>query len=91
MDGQNKESNAQNWELEVTCKNKAILDDVVNALLEIGVIGFEVETVDIDRTPDRLDGRYIVFMECAWFHNLKELVDKLAQIENKHEYTNEAK
>ena len=56
-------SNAQSWELEVTCKNKKYLDAVVDALLKYGMINFEVECVE--GNPDHegvWDGRYVVLM-----------------------------
>lgn len=31
-------SNAQSWELEITCKNKKYLDEVVSAILKYGMI-----------------------------------------------------
>lgn len=39
-------SNAQSWELEVTCKNRAYLNEVVKAILKYGMIEFEVNIVD---------------------------------------------
>ena len=78
-----EKSNAQGWELEVTCKNKKYLDEVVMAILKLGMIEFEVRCVEcISNDPD-WNGRYTVFMWCSWFNNLKKIVDELAKIEER--------
>jgi len=78
-----EKSNAQSWELEVTCKNKKYLDAVVKAVLKYGMINFEVEVGEpYHNTPD-WDGRYTVLMWCSWFENLKRLTKDLAKIEKK--------
>jgi hypothetical protein len=76
-----EKSNANAWELEVTCKNKQYLDEVVNAILKYGMINFEVQSIDCICNDERWDGRYIVFMWCSWFSNLKKIVSDLAEIE----------
>jgi len=76
-------SNAQNWELEVTCKNKKYLEAVVKAILKYGMIDFEVENVECISNSDVWDGRYLVLMSCSWFSNLKAISNDLAKIENK--------
>ena len=74
-------SNAQSWELEVTCKNKKYLDKVVKAILKHGMINFEVENIECISNVDVWDGRYVVFMWCSWFNNLKAISKDLAKIE----------
>ena len=81
----NKDSNAQSWELEVTCKNKKYLDAVVKAILSYGMIDFEVENVECMSNSDGWDGRYLVLMSCSWFNNLKKIAKDLAKIEKKFE------
>jgi hypothetical protein len=77
-----EKSNAQSWELEVTCKNKIYLDAVVSAILKYGMIEFEVNLVDVITSYDGIfDGRYTVFMWCSWFNNLKNISKDLAKIE----------
>ena len=76
-------SNAQSWELEVTCKNKEYLDAVVKAVLKYGMINFEVEVGEPHHTTPDWDGRYTVLMWCSWFKNLKRLTKDLAKIEKK--------
>jgi len=81
-------SNAQSWELEVTCRNKKYLDAVVKAILKYGMIDFEVNNVEcFGNTPD-WDGRYTVLMWCSWFNNLKNISKDLAKIEKKFENEN---
>lgn len=82
-------SNAQSWELEVVCKNRKYLTDVVNAILDDGKIDFEVCNVDGGFTfdTDEFDGHYTVLMSCSWFHNLKLIADALEKIEEKYEGT----
>lgn len=78
-----EKSNAQSWELEVTCKNKKYLDAVVKAILKYGMIDFEVENVECLSTIAGWDGRYTVLMWCSWFHNLKDISKDLAKIERR--------
>ncbi len=78
-------SNAQSWELEVTCKNKKYLNEVVMAILKYGMIDFEVNSVEcLSNIPD-WDGRYTVLMWCSWFKNLKDITTDLAEIEERFE------
>lgn len=80
----NTDSNAQNWELEVICKNKKYLDAVVKALLKSNIINFQVELIDVHHHYDGdFDGRYTVFMWSSWFNNLSNMSDKLKRIEKK--------
>lgn len=74
-------SNAQSWELEITCKNKQYLDAVVGALLKIGKINFEVQNIECLSNHEEWDARYTVFMWCSWFSILEEISTKLSQIE----------
>lgn len=79
-----EKSNAQSWELEVTCKNKNYLDEVVKAILKYGMINFEVNNVDgYMNCKDEWEGRYVVLMWCSWFANLKDIANDLAEIEKK--------
>ena len=81
-------SNSQGWELEITCKNKKYLDAVVKAILYYGMIDFEVEGVEcLSNLPDEpWDGRYLVLMRCSWFHNLKDIAEALAEIEQRFDF-----
>ena len=76
-------SNAQSWELEVTCKNKKYLDEVVMSILKYGIIDFEVENIECISNSDVYDGRYTVLMWCSWFNNLKNIAEDLAEIEER--------
>ena len=78
-------SNAQSWELEVTCKNKKYLDAVVMAILKYGMISFEVENIECLSSHEGWDGRYTVLKWCRCFSNLKEISKDLAKIEKKFE------
>lgn len=78
-------SNAQSWELEVTCKNKKYLDAVVHAILKYGMINFEVESTECHSNHEGWDGRYLVLMWCSWFSNLSSLAADLAKIEEEFE------
>ena len=80
-----EKSNAQSWELEVTCKNKKYLDAVVAAILKYGMIDFEVTNVECITNDEYWDGRYIVFMWCSWFNNLRKISKDLWKIEKKFE------
>jgi len=78
-----EKSNAQCWELEVTCKNKKYLNAVVKAILKYGAISFEVEVIEYSGYNDGWEGRYTVLMWCSWFNNLKHISKDLAKIEKK--------
>lgn len=79
-------SNAQCWELEVTCKNRKYLKDIVGALLKHGMINFEVELIDYHYfNEDGMDARYTVFMWCTCFNHLLGISTDLQRIEDKHE------
>lgn len=78
-----EKSNAQSWELEITCKNKKYLDEVVKAILKQGMIDFEVNNTEFLSNTDECDGRYTVLMWCNWFSNLKNITSDLAEIEKR--------
>ena len=79
-----EKSNAQSWELEVTCKNKKYLKAVVKAILKYGMIEFEVNVVEYTAWQDnKWDARYTVLMWCSWFNILKNVSKDLAKIEKK--------
>lgn len=79
-----EKSNAQSWELAVTCKNKEYLNLVINAILKYGMINFEVELVEGKfNYKEKWDGRYTVLMWCSWFNNLKAISKDLAKIEKR--------
>ena len=78
---QDEKSNAQSWELEVTCKNIKWLNRVVNILLEYGMFDFEVENIECLSNHEGWDGRYIVIIYGNWFHNLSSLSQDLELIE----------
>ena len=80
-----EKSNAQAWELEVTCKNKKYLDEVVKAILKYGMINFEVELVECLSNHEEYNGRYTVLMWCSWFNNLSNIAKDLSEIETKFE------
>jgi hypothetical protein len=80
-----EKSNAQAWELEVTCRNKKYLDEVVKAILKYGFINFEVELVECLSNHEEYNGRYTVLMWCSWFNNLSNIAKDLAKIETKFE------
>jgi len=80
-----EKSNAQAWELEVTCRNKKYLDKVVKAILKYGMINFEVELVECLSNHEEYNGRYTVLMWCSWFHNLADIAKDLSEIEDKFE------
>ena len=75
-----EKSNAQSWELEVTCKNKEYLDAVVKAILKYEFIEFEVNLVDVSG-----GNRYTVLLWCSWFSNLHNISKDLNRIERKFE------
>lgn len=85
MKGINETSNAQSWELQVVCKNKKYLTEVVTAILKHNVIDFEVENMEIYSCLDEVDRRYLVTMTSSWFHNLEEVSKSLSKIEDKLE------
>ena len=76
-------SNAQSWELEITCKSKNYLDEVVKAILKYGMIDFEVVNIDFKSFGDGYDARYTVLMWCSWFNNLANLANDLREIEER--------
>ena len=79
-----KKSNAQQWELEVTCKNRNYLNAVVKAILKQGLIDFQVESVEGCYNSENVwVGRYLVFMTCSWFNNLHNITKELVKIERK--------
>jgi hypothetical protein len=80
-----EKSNAQSWELEITCKNKKYLDAVVKAVLKYGMMNFEVESIECTTNHEHWDGRYLVLIWCSWFSNLSDLAKDLAKIEKKLE------
>jgi len=80
-----EKSNAQSWELEVTCKNKKYLNAVVGAILKYGMIDFEVNNVECLGNHPEWNGRYTVLMWCSWFNNLANIATDLAEIEKKFE------
>lgn len=82
----NKESNAQDWELNVVCKNKKYMKAIIEVLIDIGSIDYEVETVDYSAYADGdWDSRYVIYMSSCWFSNLAPLTKKLSKIEKKFE------
>ena len=78
-----EKSNAQAWELEITCKNKTYLDAVVAAILKYGMIDFEVRNVESLPHGAEWNGRYTVLMWCSWFNNLSALAADLSEIEER--------
>jgi len=46
-----EKSNAQSWKLEVTCKNKKYLEEVVKVILKYGMVDFNVENIDFFLIP----------------------------------------
>jgi hypothetical protein len=79
-------SNAQTWELEVVCKNKKYLDEVVKAILSYGMINFEVENTECTSNVNgEWDGYYTVLMWCSWFSNLANIAKDLKKIEKRLE------
>ena len=76
-------SNAQTWELEIACKNKKYLDEVVMAILKYGMIDFQVVNIESNALNGEWDGRYTVLMWCSWFHNLAAIANDLEKIEEK--------
>jgi hypothetical protein len=78
---EDEKSNAQSWELEVACKNKKYMYAVVNAIQKYGMIDFSVENVEITNYDEEIGGRYLIFMNCSGFNNLKNISNDLAKIE----------
>jgi hypothetical protein len=85
MINSDEKSNAQVWELEITCKNKTYLDKVVKAISKYGMINFEVESIECISNSDKWNGRYLVLMWCCGFNNLKAISKDLAKIEKELE------
>jgi len=81
----NNDSKAQNWELEVVCKNKKYMGAIVKAIVKIGKIGFEVEVGECFQTDPSFDASYNVLMWCSWFINLGDVAKELVRIESKFE------
>ena len=78
-----EKSNTQSWELEVTCKNKEYLNQIVSIILSVGIIEFEVNTVDgYFNEDDVWEGRYLVLLWCSGFTNLNHVSKEFAQIED---------
>ncbi len=82
---QDDKSNAQSWELEVTCKNITWLKRVVDVILDYGMFDFDVENVECLSNQDGWDGRYTVLIYGNWFNNLSNLSQDLEKIENEFE------
>lgn len=78
-------SNAQTWELEISCKNKKYLDAVVEAILKYGILNFEVEVGECIGNHPEWDSRYTVLIWCSWFNNLASIANDLAEIQEKLE------
>jgi|APSaa5957512622_1039677.scaffolds.fasta_scaffold151201_3 hypothetical protein len=80
-----EESNANPWELEIMCRDRKFLKDVVKAILKEGQINFEVELLRFTGMNGDIDGRYSVFMWGVWFNNLNRITRSLKRIEKKFE------
>lgn len=79
-----EQSNAQSWELEITCKSKEYLDKIVKAILKCGNIEFEVNLVEGSFNHEGVwVGKYTVLMWCNWFNNLSQISNDLRKIEKK--------
>ena len=78
-------SKAQSWELEVTCKDRKYLNEVVKAILKYGMMEFEVNTVDCHGNADGWEGSYTVLIWCSWFSNLGDIAKDLKKIEKRLE------
>ena len=76
-------SNAQPWELEVVCKSKEYLSEVVNAIIKYGHINFQVDVVECVNYADTTKSVYTVLMWSSWFHNLAAIGSDLKEIEEK--------
>lgn len=74
-----EESNAQSWELEITCKNKEYRNAIIKMLLKYDFINFEV------RINSTVENRYLILIWCSWFSNLKDVAEDLNKIEEKFE------
>ena len=83
MKKKEKLSNAQSWELEITCKNNEYLDAVIKAVLKHRIINFSVTNIEIVSNENEIEGKYIVYMECCWFSNLASISKDLLRIEKK--------
>lgn len=78
-----EKSNAQSWELEVTCKSKKYLDAIMKVLKKYGMVEFEVNMVDVNYTHPEWCARYTVLMWCCGFNNLANLSRDLKKVEKK--------
>lgn len=76
-------SNSQYWELEVVCKNRTYLNEVVDAILKYGMINFEVKVGDCTSNHNGWEGRYTVLIWCSWFSILADLCNDFAEIEKR--------
>lgn len=76
-----EKSNAQSWELKVTCKNSKYLNAIIEAILKYGMMDFEVKNIEFFSNPDGHEGRYLITIQCSWFGNLRRISKDLAKIE----------
>ena len=81
MEESNLTSNAQQWELEIVCKNTTYLNAVVKAILKYKRIDFQVIGVN----SIGMEERYVVSLWCSWFSNLSLIAKDLYAIEKKQE------
>ena len=81
-----EKSNAQCWELEVTCKNSKYFEAVVDSIVSFGNINFEVEVLNgsFDKN-DKWEGRYTILIWSSWFSSLGKLSNELVRIEKEIE------
>ena len=78
-------SNAQCWELEVTCKNVKYRDAVIKAALSLGHVDIETDSVECTHNYPKWEGKYTVLMWSSGFNNLAYLSKKLKKLEDKFE------
>ena len=78
-------SKAQSLELEVTCKNREYLNEVVKAILKYGMMNFEVNSVECHSNHEGWEGSYTVLIWCSWFSNLGGIARDLKKIEKRLE------
>lgn len=81
----NENSKSQSWELEVTCKNREYLNEVVKAILKYGMMNFEVNSVECHGNHEVWEGSYTVLIWCSWFSNLGDIAKDLKKIEKRLE------